>query len=169
MHSPSGQVSFKPSPLHLHHASCRPCPNESICRSLLSKGECRSNLVLHITVMTGYGDGGQASLTGICGQAPIHKGRIEYEIRYQHDHVACFRVYIFDLLHFQATLLPLLGLEPPLDLFLSLVVSELLLELSAPPSVSPRCLLTSGFAGLTSSGLFLSWGEDVLAPLFVET
>lgn len=64
---------------------------------------------------------------------------------------------------FHATLLPLLVLEPPLDLFLSLSVLELLLEFSAPPSVSPRCLLTSGFAGLTSSGLFVSCGHDELA------
>lgn len=69
---------------------------------------------------------------------------------------------------FQATLLPLLGLEPPLDLFLSLSVSELLLEFSAPPSVSPRCLLTSGFAGLTSRGLFVSCEKDVLALRFVD-
>lgn len=54
------------------------------------------------------------------------------------------------------TLLPLDGPPPPLDLFLSLVVSELELEFSAPPSDSPRCLLTSGFAGLTSRGLFVS-------------
>ena len=66
----------------------------------------------------------------------------------------------------QATLLPLLGLAPPLDLFLSLSVPELLLEFSAPPSVSPRCLLTSGFAGLTSSGLFLSCGDEESAIEF---
>lgn len=54
------------------------------------------------------------------------------------------------------TLVPFRGPPPPLDLPLSLVVSELELEFSAPPSVDPRCLLTSGFAGLTSSGLLVS-------------
>lgn len=73
------------------------------------------------------------------------------------------RIRCLSCFTFQATLLPLLGLEPPLDLFLSLLVSELLLEFSAPPSVSPRCLLTSGFAGLTSRGLFVSCGDDALA------
>ena len=65
------------------------------------------------------------------------------------DNVYCIRDH-------HATLLPLLGPPPPLDLFLSLVLLELALEFSAPPSVSPRCLLTSGFAGLTSRGLFVS-------------
>ena len=59
-----------------------------------------------------------------------------------------------------ATFFPLLGLEPPLDLFLSLSSLELLLEFSAPPSVPPRGLLTSGFAGLTSRGLFVSCGDE---------
>ena len=62
-----------------------------------------------------------------------------------------------------ATFFPLLGLEPPLDLFLSLSPLELLLEFSAPPSVSSRGLLTSGFAGLTSRGLFVSCGDEVSA------
>ena len=59
----------------------------------------------------------------------------------------------------QATLLPLRGLEPPLDLCLSLVVFELELEFSAPPSMVPRCWLTSVFAGLTSSGFSEAWGS----------
>ena len=59
-------------------------------------------------------------------------------------------------------MLPLFGLEPPLDLFLSLSPLELLLELSAPPSVPPRCLLTSGLAGLTSRGLLVPYGDTGL-------
>ena len=55
-----------------------------------------------------------------------------------------------------ATFFPFCSPPPPLDLFLSLSPLELELELSAPPSVSLRCLLTSGFAGLTSRGLFVS-------------
>ena len=62
-----------------------------------------------------------------------------------------------------ATFFPLLGLEPPLDLFLSLSSLELLLEFSAPPSVFSRGLLTSGFAGLTSRGLLVSWGDEASA------
>ena len=62
----------------------------------------------------------------------------------------------------QVTLLPLFGLELPLDLFLSLSPLELLLELSAPPSVPPRRLLTSGLAGLTSRGLFVPYGGTAL-------
>ena len=53
----------------------------------------------------------------------------------------------------QATLDPLLGLEPPL--LLGLLLSQ---EFWAPPSCGDLCLLTSGFAGLTSNGLVLSCG-----------
>lgn len=56
------------------------------------------------------------------------------------------------VIHYE-TFLPLAGLPPPLDRCLSLFAPELALELSAPPSVPLRCLLTSGFAGLTSRGL----------------
>ena len=55
---------------------------------------------------------------------------------------------------FYATLLPFGELPPPLDLSLPLVVPDDRLEFSAPPSCAGLCLLTSGFAGLTSRGLF---------------
>ena len=77
------------------------------------------------------------------------------------SHVWQFRRLFCFISH--ATFFPLLGLEPPLDLFLSLSSLELLLEFSAPPSVSSRGLLTSGFAGLTSRGLFVSCGDEVSA------
>lgn len=59
----------------------------------------------------------------------------------------CAFVFIY------ATLLPLLGLPPPLDLSLLLSVLELWLEFSAPPSCECRGLLISWLAGLTSRGL----------------
>ena len=87
--------------------------------------------------------------------------RIE-EIRNQHEPYCPLFDQVAQLAS-HATLLPLLGFDPPLDLFLSLSVPELLLEFSAPPSVSPRGWLTSGFAGLTSRGLFVSYRDDILA------
>lgn len=69
----------------------------------------------------------------------------------------------------QATLLPLLGLPPPLDLCRPLLASELALEFSGPPSVSPRGMLTSGFAGLTSRGLFTSCVVPKISTVLYST
>ena len=54
---------------------------------------------------------------------------------------------------YYATFPPFFELPLPLVLSLPLSVPELLLEFSAPPSVSPLGLLMSWFAGLTSRGL----------------
>ena len=58
----------------------------------------------------------------------------------------------------QATLPPFFGLDPPL--VLGLLLAFFSPECSGPPSLDPLCLLTSGFAGLTSNGLLLPCGVN---------
>ena len=97
MHSPSVQVSFKPSPLH--HASCRPCPIVSTCRSFADKADARVLLYSVSPSFQVYGaDSARRKFEDDREQNRILKGRIEYEIRYQHDRVARCMIEVSDML-----------------------------------------------------------------------